>query len=143
MINPSLPAAYKKILSDPVTVEQNLGLAAGNRQKTYARDPFWTHIDVDPAKFDTYCPYQLIVLEAETDSTNTTSYKPYLDWQFTLPLPPESFSISNPFAMVLTPTLAGVVEENNGLPIRMISIRGTTGYLPMRASGASRSDTGA
>ena len=79
MITTSLPSAYKKVLSDPVTVEQNLGLAAGNRQKTYAKDDFWTKVDVDPAKFDTYCPYQLLVLEAGTHSTGTTSYKPYLD----------------------------------------------------------------
>ena len=143
MINLPAQGAYKEPVSDPVTVEQNLTLAAGNRQQNYTVDPFWPLAEADPSKWDKYAPYQLIVLEAKTDNSGITQYAPYLDWQFTLPLPPESFSISNPFAMVLSPTLGGVVEESNGMPIRMITIRGTTGYLPLRASGASRSDSGA
>jgi hypothetical protein len=123
----------KKPISTPVSMDQNLGLAAENNHDFGLEDSFWPRVDVDPAKWDKYCPYQLIIVEASEDQ-GKTSYQPYKGWQYTLPLPPESLSIDTPFAIQLTPTLGGFIEEHNGAPLRMIQIRGTTGFLPLRSS---------
>lgn len=55
--------------------------------------------------------------------------------RFALPIAPSNVSISVPAAVNITTTLGGVVEENNGSPLRSISISGTTGvyssgYIP-------------
>jgi len=75
-------------------------------------------------------PYQLIVV----DQTDVGTYVPHRDvngsaaeFQFTLPVPPEAFSISMPIAAHTSITLGGHVEEHNGAPVRMIEISGTTG----------------
>jgi hypothetical protein len=122
-----------------VTIPQNLSLASHNEQEIYVEDAFWPRPDLDVTKWDKYCPYQLLVVQLKRDKT----YKPYRDWQNTLPLPPESMTISTPFAVQGTVTLDGYVEEHNAAPIRHIVFRGSTGFLPSRSTGASRADTGA
>jgi hypothetical protein len=126
-------------IEGPVSVAQNLGLASQNEQDFYVEDRFWPRPNIDATKWDKYCPYQLLVVQAKKDSV----YKPYRDWQYTLPLPPESMQISTPFAINGTVTLGGYVEEHNAAPIRHIIFRGSTGFLPSRGTGASRIGTGA
>ncbi len=46
------------------------------------------------------------------------------------PVNPESISISTPYAVNITPTLGGVVEEHSGAVFYNITISGTTGVLP-------------
>jgi hypothetical protein len=46
-----------------------------------------------------------------------------------LPLSPQSISIDVPAATNLSVTMKGIVEENNGAPLRRISIRGTSGVI--------------
>lgn len=46
------------------------------------------------------------------------------------PVNPESLSISTPYAVNITPTLGGVVEEHSGAVFYNITISGTTGVLP-------------
>lgn len=46
------------------------------------------------------------------------------------PVNPESVSISTPYAVNITPTLGGVVEEHSGAVFYNITISGTTGVLP-------------
>src|ERR1017187_3320842 len=136
------------VIKGPVTVEQNLSVAALQEQINYVQDPFWLRPDTDVSKWDRYAPYQLLVVEAIPNSALASSepgvsYRPYKDWRYTLPLPPESMQISTPFAIQTTVTLNGIVEEHNAAPIRHISFRGTTGFLPLRGSGATREGTGA
>jgi hypothetical protein len=144
---PRTPSASNYLIQGPVSVEQNLAQAFVNQQVKYEEDDFWPRPITDSTKWDKYCPYQLIVVEYVLNTPvvpeNGGIYQPYLDWQYTLPLPPESMHISTPFAINTTVTLNGIVEEHNAAPIRMISFRGTTGFLPSRSSGASRSGTGA
>ena len=136
-----LSSAAPTPIEGPQTVKQNLNNAANNGQRSYVQDGFWLRPDTDITKWNTSCPYQLLVVQVQKNN-NTLSYTPYLDWQYTLPLPPESFSISTPFAIQTTVTLGGIVEEHNAAPIRQISFRGTTGFLPLRQSGADKSGTG-
>ena len=140
-------AASSSLVQGPVTIEQNLEQASKNEQSIYFQDPFWPIPDTDVTKWDKYCPYQLIVVEWSPNTPGVPSgggrYKQFRNWQYTLPLPPESMVISMPFAIQGTVTQGGYVEEHNGAPIRHISFRGTTGFLPSRETGATRTGTGA
>lgn len=46
------------------------------------------------------------------------------------PVNPESINISTPYAVVVTPTLGGVVEEHSGAVFYNITVSGTTGVIP-------------
>ena len=83
-------------------------------------------------------PYQLLVVEQTDEGTyqrKSSLAAGGTAFQYTLPMPPESFSISMPFAINGSVTLGGFVEEHNGAPIRMISMSGTTGVNPGRGTG--------
>lgn len=84
-------------------------------------------------------PYQLLVVEQTAEGTyqrkSSLSSGGGSAFQYTLPMPPESFSISMPFAINGSVTLGGFVEEHNGAPIRMIQLSGTTGVNPGRGTG--------
>lgn len=96
-------------------------------------DAFWayTEAQIDAARWNKAYPYQLLVLNADD------GYSADGDWSFTLPIPPESMSISTPFAISTSITLGGVVEEHNGAPVRMMTFSGTTGVMPNRDTSAS------
>lgn len=49
-----------------------------------------------------------------------------------LRLPPQALSISTPFAMNVTATNRGILEESNGVIFRSITLQGTTGLYPDR-----------
>jgi hypothetical protein len=49
---------------------------------------------------------------------------------FFFPVNPESISISTPFAVQVTPTLGGIVEEHSGAVFYNITVSGTTGIIP-------------
>jgi hypothetical protein len=82
-------------------------------------------------------PYQLIIVE-QTGDGRYTRPQPGLTmggqsaFQYTLPMPPESFQISMPFAINNSVTLGGHIEEHNGAPTRMITMTGTTGVFAGR-----------
>jgi hypothetical protein len=49
---------------------------------------------------------------------------------FTLPISPQQLTVSTPFAVVVTPTLNGIVEEHNSVRFKDIEIAGTMGVFP-------------
>lgn len=108
------------------------------RWKEVAQDPFWVDEAIDATRWDKLYPYQLLVLDVQ-DGVYTKDGL----WEFTLPIPPEALTISLPPASTVTATLGGVVEEHNGAPFRLISIRGTTGVLPNRDTAAQDGIAGA
>jgi hypothetical protein len=73
-------------------------------------------------------PYQLLIVEKVGDHWRKSGEV------FTLPIPPQTLDIQMPFAINVSATLGGVVEEHNGVPFRMISLTGTTGVLPLRGT---------
>ena len=93
-------------------------------------DVMWSRAAIKETRWDESYPYQLIFLK-RTDGI--AAYKDSAGI-FTLPIPPEALSISTPFAITVSATLGGIVEEHNAAPFRMISIQGTTGHLPIRGS---------
>lgn len=137
----------QKVVDGPISIEQNVSFAALQEQINYEEDSLWPRPKTDLTKWDKYCPYQLLVVEVIPNTVGVPEdgqvYRPYKDWRYTFPLPPESLTRYLPFASQLTPTLDGVVEENNGIPIRPVTLRGSTGFLPFKGSGGDRSGTGA
>ncbi len=100
-------------------------------------DPWWVYTDAGGQ----YPIYQLMVVKGVRGASrgredNELGYAPYFDgttsWQFTLPIPPESLTVSMPFAIDVKATLDGIVEEHGGAPFRIISLSGTTGVQPLR-----------
>jgi len=92
-------------------------------------DPFWQIAEPLGLRWNKVFPYQFIVVRR-----NGNRYDALNNWQFTLPIPPTDLTISTPMAIVTTPTLGGIIEEHNAAPLRTISLRGTTGVLPLKGS---------
>jgi hypothetical protein len=109
-------------------------------------DKTWFRNDsISGGNWNQLFPYQLLVVE-ESGEGKYTRYQPRVPsinaggqatFQYTLPMPPESFSISMPFAINNSVTLGGHVEEHNGAPTRIITISGTTGVFSNRGAALS------
>ncbi len=112
----------------------NKAIEDAAQTKAELQDPFWAYAALDSTLWNKQFPYQLVLL-LRTDEgwvQNDSEIPP-----FTLPVPPEALSISVPWAINTLPTLGGIIEEHNGAPIRMITIQGTTGVLPLRGNPGS------
>ena len=94
---------------------------------------------IDGSRWNKSFPYQLLILEANNGSyspaISTNVAKDLKSTSFTLPIPPQAMALSTPFAIDLSVTLGGVVEQHNGAPLRMLSFSGTTGVAPLRGTG--------
>jgi hypothetical protein len=88
---------------------------------------------IDPVRWNKLYPYQFIVVQYANGRYEPVQL-PDGQWSFTLPIPPESLTISTPFAIDTRATLEGIVEEHGGAPFRLINIAGTTGVVPLRSS---------
>lgn len=60
----------------------------------------------------------------------TPKPRPMAKLKFFFPVNPESITINTPFAVQVTPTLGGIVEEHSGAVFYNISISGSTGVIP-------------
>lgn len=123
--------------------------AAGTNQKSlleYAKDEnqvpkfegggdvSWFKSSIEPAKWNKGFPYQLRIVKLDGGVYRVANTPGAV---FTLPIPPESLSVSTPFAINTSITMGGTIEEHNGAPIRMISLSGTFGVAPGRGAGAT------
>lgn len=75
--------------------------------------------------------YGFAILEQKGSSFSVYGDSKYL---ITLRIPPQSLSITSQFASSVIATNNGILEEHNGSIFSMISISGTTGLLPDRAT---------
>ena len=97
---------------------------------------FWQQPDISVAKWSQLYPYKLIVAKIN-DSGDSLSYdEEDLNWSFTLPITPETYTLSTSFAIELTPTQGGINAEHNGVVFKDISIHGSTGILPLKGTTA-------
>ncbi|CAB4127343.1 hypothetical protein UFOVP75_149 [uncultured Caudovirales phage] len=94
-----------------------------------ATDSNWvfTNAKITATNWNQKFPYQLMVLEFDPKSK---TYAKRSEWMFTLPIPPEAYSISMPFSIGVKATLGGISEEHNGSVFRNISLQGSFGVLP-------------
>lgn len=107
-----------------------LDLTAGDKT-----DPLWDFAFAEDLKprWNKLYPFQLMIIKRENGSYAKSGIKA----TFTLPIPPQELTISTPFAISTQVTLGGIVEEHNGAPLRNITLRGTTGVVPLRTSMAA------
>lgn len=103
-------------------------------------DPFWHHEKIDATRWNAVFPYQLLLVKKTDNGYNEPlgNDAEANKWIFTLPFPPEALSIQTPFAINGQVTQGGFIEEHNGAPIKMISLSGTTGVLPLRPAATTR-----
>lgn len=83
----------------------------------------WKNTVNNQENWDKYYPYQLMLVRPLHDG----SYVPIPLWKYTLPIPPESMSITLMSADRVEATLNGYTEKLGGAPFREISLSGTTG----------------
>lgn len=83
---------------------------------------------VDPQDWHKIYPFQFQVIYSSPESSERVFY--------TLPIPPDSYSIKMHTASDATPTLGGVVEETSQNKIWMITLAGTTGIAVSRDKSA-------
>jgi hypothetical protein len=118
-------------------VDGNVDVFAKQSDK-FTTDPFWDFAATADlwANWNKLFPYQLLVIERVKGSYSAQNVRA----RFTLPFPPQEQNMSTPFAIETSVTMGGVIEEHNGAPLRMISLTGTTGILPLRGTTSKASD---
>lgn len=121
------PASGKQKLVEYARDENQIPKFAVSTDKT------WYRGDISAARWNAAFPYQLRILKAQGDGNYVQA--PEKGSVFTLPIPPESLTVSMPFAVQTTITMGGAIEEHNGSPTRVISIQGTTGVSFGREPG--------
>lgn len=92
---------------------------------------------IDETLWSKYFPFQLAVLELSSGvdvSTGQVSefYSIHNGLVFTLPINPDTYTSSMPFAINVSATLGGVVEQHGGSPFRLINFGGTFGVVSDR-----------
>lgn len=120
-------------------------------------DPFWKAVEIDPARWDKLYPYRLLVVDVSKSGNPIVSGAGTASggvasqgvpgggieyvvtqtaqsgrWEMVLPITPQQLSIQDPFAISVTPTMRGIIEEHNGVKFKLISASGTTGIWPKR-----------
>lgn len=121
-------------LDVPVDPDTTLQIASDNHSPEGIAEAFWSHSPIQLSRWNQLYPYQLLILRAVKDAKGGVSHQAENGWAFTLPMPPEAYSISMPFAISTAATMGGIIEEHNGAPFRMISMRGSFGMLPARSA---------
>jgi hypothetical protein len=104
--------------------QNNVEIAQALFQIDLVTPLFFKQPVINEALWNQALPYQLQILDASKNYKILAS--------FTLPITPQEFSISTPFAVTVTPTFAGIVEEHGGAPFRMISVRSSFGVTVLR-----------
>lgn len=154
MPNPFDPSTKPRDNSDAKTLSKNL---KGKVEFNVAKSFFPLTGDallIDPNAWNQLLPYRLIMVEAAPPPSGIDSkIAPRTTYSilgqsrilsvpiYTLPIAPTNLSIQMPFASQTTILSDGVLVENNGIPLRNITIAGTTGVLPFRPIGAASYDS--
>lgn len=96
-------------------------------------EAFWARAKVELVRWNRLYPYQLVVVRAVAGPNGgDPSYQLEPGWSFTFPVPPEALTQQLLPAMPVSATLGGIAEEHNGIPFRIITLRGTLGVLGRR-----------
>lgn len=83
----------------------------------------------DGGRWNALYPFQLMVVDQLADGSYTPRVTQGQQCVFTLPMSPESLTVSTPFAIATTATLGGYIEKHNGIVFRMISLSGSLGVF--------------
>lgn len=112
--------------------------ATGNSVAGITRDFFLNWPALSKADYRELYRYEFVIYKVDNtkaSAQNINNAKYTILKKFTLPINPQNIQITVPFAVQTTVTQQGIVEEHNSAPIRIITISGTTGVLPVQALG--------
>lgn len=99
--------------------------------------PNWAFATIKGNNWNKSFPYKFVILKKGSQNQwQKASDSEALLAAHTFPINPESLQISSPFSSTTQATLNGVVEEHNGIVFRTITIRGSTGVLPLKNAGS-------
>lgn len=121
----------------PARNSMNMPISAATNTSVEQTDAFWTHAEIDAVRWNQVFTYQLMLVKQTKDGDYVID-SDTKKWSFVLPFPPESLSITMPFAIAGNVTQGGYIEEHGGAPIRMLTLSGTLGVLPLRGRAPSR-----
>ncbi len=96
---------------------------------------------LEPSNWNRLFNYRLIIGQIQSDRSIRILTAKNKDLIYNLPIGPQNLNISMPFASQTTVLADGILVENNGIPLKQISIQGTTGVLPFRDTEQTSYDT--
>ena len=113
---------------------------------------FFHYLTPNPNLWDKLVPYRLVVIDTSNNNqvvggndpssvsvnplgNGTLAFTPLSTaWEFFLPITPQQLSITDAYSINTSATLRGILEEHSGVRFKNISIQGTFGVWPGRAS---------
>jgi hypothetical protein len=121
---------------------------------------FFQSIKIDPSRWDELFPYRLMVIDSTTNTvvygskgtvtvgvlSNTITITPgtgsalisfdttQSPWIMQLPITPQQLTIQDQYAINVSATLRGILEEHSGVRFKIINAQGTMGVWPQRSS---------
>lgn len=119
-------------------------LGGGGASEFHKKSVFFPPIDIQPDRWNRLFPYRLIIVKP---NTLTGAYDPInfnpTGWsgniggdrdqaEYVLPITPNDLQIIDPYAISVSATLRGIIEEHNGLKFKLIRASGTVGIWPSR-----------
>jgi hypothetical protein len=99
-----------------------------------ARSLTWQNFSVGSNQWSSRYPYRFMVLQLNGNTYNMVS-------EFRLPINPQDLTISSSPAIRTTVTTGGILEEHNGIPLKQITINGTTGIFLARTVADAANST--
>jgi len=133
-----IPASSRHFGAAELAARENADQVA-TEDKSH-QEPFWESAAADDLRlnWNESFPFQLLLVKKVGRNYDFQAVK--ANEKFTLPIPPQSMAVDTPFAIQTSVTQGGILEEHNGAPIRMITLAGTTGILPLRGTVAKAAD---
>jgi hypothetical protein len=124
-------AAWPKKLKLPDSIDTDIDYSRWNKLYPYALVMATPTNDFADVVWGFGGDWRAAANQIAAGAGGSTFYKEQA--RFVLPISPEQLSVQTPYAIQVSKTLGGVVEEHNADPFRIISFTGTTGVNPLRA----------
>jgi hypothetical protein len=148
----SLSSAVKKAVAGAALPGSKNIVNSGEAPWSNQFDAFFPPLEIDGKRWDRIYPYRLLVIDVKNNnkivgpgsgSADAIEYRTQVDggnvivqyqnkWEFRLPITPQQISFVSNYAINVTPTLRGMLEEHAGLRFKEISMQGTFGVWPTR-----------
>lgn len=126
---------FDSFLSSAVLAAENSvqPTTSGEISLAELKDEFWYHPGIDGTRWNKLYPYAFMVVKA-VKQNDQPGHVQVPGWTFTLPIPPQSMSITTMTADKVEPRLKGFHQRVNGVTFEQITLRGTTGVLPLKGT---------
>lgn len=149
---PGLPNPFAALgLAGPVSSSSSL-VGTLPWEQVSVNSVFFPYLNPKGELWDKLMPYRLIVIDTTQNNEVVNGVDPWevqvsplgngtlaftpmdQSWQFFLPITPQQLSITDSYSINTSATLRGILEEHSGTRFKNITIQGTFGVWPDRAS---------